>query len=211
MKKINNIEKIKNFIHDEKNKNLIINQVSEDIGEFYLQIIRDISKDIEIKLLRETEDKNMNISNDLFIQREIKIYNMTNSNSIEKLFKRNFQKIIVSDYKNYKKFLNKCETVNGYEIENDIRYYFINYLKINNEDLINYCISQPYLTNSEVSKYAVNKNNYISDSLVYEIDNFILEIRKEIYSLKRKNINIKKLFFILKNEVKYKKFNFLTY
>ena len=211
MKKINNIEKIKNFIHDEKNKNLIINQVSEDIGEFYLQIIRDISKDIEIKLLRETEDKNMNISNDLFIQREIKIYNMTNSNSIEKLFKRNFQKIIVSDYKNYKKFLNKCETVNGYEIENDIRYYFINYLKINNEDLINYCISQPYLTNSEVSKYAVNKNNYISDSLVYEIDNFILEIRKEIYSLKHKNINIKKLFLILKNEVKYKKFNFLTY
>ena len=208
---MNNIEKIKNFIHDEKNKNLIINQVSEDIGEFYLQIIRDISKDKEIKLLRETEDKNMNISNDLFIQREIKIYNMTNSNSIEKLFKRNSQKIIISDYKNYKKFLNKCETVNGYEFDNDIRYYLINYLKINNEDLINYCISQPYLTNSEVSKYAVNKNNYISDSLVYEIDNFILEIRKEIYSLKHKNINIKKLFFILKNEVKYKKFNFLTY
>lgn len=211
MKKINNIEKIKNFIHDEKNKNLIINQVSEDIGEFYFQVIKDISKDIEIKLLRETEDKNMNISNDLFIQREIKIYNMTNSNSIEKLFKRNTQKIIISDYKNYKKFLNKCETVNGYEFDNDIRYYLINYLKINNEDLINYCISQPYLTNSEVSKYAVNKNNYISDSLVYEIDNFILEIRKEIYSLKHKNINIKKLFFILKNEVKYKKFNFLTY
>ena len=208
---MNNIEKIKNFIHDEKNKNLIINQVSEDIGEFYFQVIKDISKDIEIKLLRETEDKNMNISNDLFIQREIKIYNMTNSNSIEKLFKRNFQKIIISDYKNYKKFLNKCETVNGYEFDNDIRYYLINYLKINNEDLINYCISQPYLTNSEVSKYAVNKNNYISDSLVYEIDNFILEIRKEIYSLKHKNINIKKLFFILKNEVKYKKFNFLTY
>jgi len=211
VKKINNIEKIKNFIHDEKNKNLIINQVSEDIGEFYFQVIKDISKDIEIKLLRETEDKNMNISNDLFIQREIKIYNMTNSNSIEKLFKRNTQKIIISDYKNYKKFLNKCETVNGYEFDNDIRYYLINYLKINNEDLINYCISQPYLTNSEVSKYAVNKNNYISDSLVYEIDNFILEIRKEIYSLKHKNINIKKLFFILKNEVKYKKFNFLTY
>tara|TARA_B100000963_G_scaffold100400_1_gene86818 strand:+ start:16146 stop:16781 length:636 start_codon:yes stop_codon:yes gene_type:complete len=211
VKKINNIEKIKNFIHDEKNKNLIINQVSEDIGEFYFQVIKDISKDIEIKLLRETEDKNMNISNDLFIQREIKIYNMTNSNSIEKLFKRNSQKIIISDYKNYKKFLNKCETVNGYEFDNDIRYYLINYLKINNEDLINYCISQPYLTNSEVSKYAVNKNNYISDSLVYEIDNFILEIRKEIYSLKHKNINIKKLFFILKNEVKYKKFNFLTY
>ena len=208
---MNNIEKIKNFIHDEKNKNLIINQVSEDIGEFYFQVIKDISKDIEIKLLRETEDKNMNISNDLFIQREIKIYNMTNSNSIEKLFKRNSQKIIISDYKNYKKFLNKCETVNGYEFDNDIRYYLINYLKINNEDLINYCISQPYLTNSEVSKYAVNKNNYISDSLVYEIDNFILEIRKEIYSLKHKNINIKKLFFILKNEVKYKKFNFLTY
>ena len=78
-------------------------------------------------------------------------------------------------------------------------------------NLINFCISQPYLTNSEILKFTVNKNNYVVDPLVHEKDNFILRIRKEVYKLNRKNIDAKKLFFILKNEVKYKKFNFLTY
>ena len=136
---------------------------------------------------------------------------MTSAKNIEEVLKKNSKKIIISDYKNYKKFFNKCETVNGYEFENDIKYYLMDYLKINHEDLINYCISQPYFTNSEVAKFNVNKNNYVVDPLVHEKDNFILRIRKEVYKLNRKNIDAKKLFFILKDEVKYKKFNFLTY
>ena len=37
---------------------------------------------------------------------------------------------------------------------------------IDNKDLINYCISQPYLTYSEITKYIVNKNGYVVDPLV---------------------------------------------
>ena len=210
MPKLNNINKIENFIKSEENKSLLINQVSDDIGEFYLQVIKNFTEEIGVKLLREIDDNNID-TNDLFVKREIQIFHMTSAKNIEEMFKKNSQKIIISDYKNYKKFFNKCETVNGYEFENDIKYYLMDYLKINHEDLINYCISQPYLTNSEVAKFNVNKNNYVVDPLVHEKDNFILSIRKEVYKLNRKNIDAKKLFFILKDEVKYKKFNFLTY
>ena len=210
MPKLNNINKIENFIIKEENKSLLINQISDDIGEFYLQVIKNFTEEIGVKLLKEIDDNNSD-TNDLFVKREIQIFHMTSAKNIEEVLKKNSQKIIISDYKNYKKFFNKCETVNGYEFENDIKYYLMDYLKINHEDLINYCISQPYFTNSEVAKYNVNKNNYVVDPLVHEKDNFILRIRKEVYKLNRKNIDAKKLFFILKDEVKYKKFNFLTY
>ena len=210
MLKINNIEKIKNFIIDDKNESLLINQVNNDIGEFYFHVIKNFTEEEGVNLIKEIDDNNSD-SNDLFVRKEIEIFYMTNVKNIEKLFKRKSQKIIISDYKNYKRLFNRCETVNGYEFENDIRNYLINYFMINNKDLINYCISQPYLTYSEITKYTVNKNGYVLDPLVYEINNFILEIRKEIYRLKSDNINVKKLFFTLKNEVKYKKFNFLTY
>ena len=210
MPKLNNINKIENFIINEENKSLLINQVSDDIGEFYLQVIKNFTEEIGVKLLKEIDDNNSD-TNDLFVKREIQIFHMTSAKNIEEVLKKNSKKIIISDYKNYKKFFNKCETVNGYEFENDIKYYLMDYLKINHEDLINYCISQPYFTNSEVAKFNVNKNNYVVDPLVHEKDNFILRIRKEVYKLNRKNIDAKKLFFILKDEVKYKKFNFLTY
>ena len=210
MLKINNIEKIKNFIINDKNESLLINQVNDDIGEFYFHVIKNFTEEEGVNLIKEIDDNNSDF-NDLFVSREIEIYYMTNVKNIEKVFKRKSQKIIISDYKNYKRLFNRCETVNGYEFENDIRNYLINYFMINNKDLINYCISQPYLTYSEITKYTVNKNGYVLDPLVYEINNFILEIRKEIYRLKSDNINVKELFLTLKNEVKYKKFNFLTY
>ena len=56
---------------------------------------------------------------------------------------------------------------------------------IDNKDLINYCISQPYLT--YVTKY-INKKCCI---LWFPVNNFILEIRKEIYRLKSNNINVR--------------------
>ena len=44
-----------------------------------------------------------------------------------------------------------------------------------------------------------------------DTDNFILQIRKEIFMSKKSRINIKELFFKLKKEALYKKFNFLAY
>ena len=75
---------------------------------------------------------------------------------------------------------------------------------------VDYCISHPYLIFSEVTKYTVNDDNYITSMGTNEISNFILETRKMIYKIKNGNFDIKKLFIELKKEVDYKKFNFLT-
>jgi len=209
--KNNNIEKIKNFLISDNGKSLLINQVSEEIGSFYSLIINSLSIDKGLKLVRETDYKNIIESNDLFGERKVMIFNLTNQRKIEELCSKSFSKIIISDYKNYKKFLNELETINGYEFENDIKYYLRNYFNIEDDSLINYCVSYPYFTNSEITKYNVNKNNYESASITSDVENFILEIRKDIFRLKKSGTNIKKLFNALQEEVKYKKFSFLIY
>ena len=209
--KNNNIEKIKNFLIDDNGKCLLINQVSEEIGSFYSLVINFMSIDRGLKLVKETDNKNIIESNDLFGEKKVMIFNLTNQRIIEELCSKSFSKIIISDYKNYKKFLNKLETINGYEFENDIRYYLRNYFNIEDDNLINYCISYPYFTNSEITKYNVNKNNYESAPITSDVENFILEIRKDIFRVKKSGTNIKKLFNALQEEVKYKKFSFLIY
>tara|TARA_B100001027_G_scaffold216576_1_gene193381 strand:- start:1149 stop:1790 length:642 start_codon:yes stop_codon:yes gene_type:complete len=209
--KNNNIEKIKNFLIADDGKCLLINQVSEDIGSFYSFVINSMSINRGLKLVKETDNKNIMESNDLFGEKKVMIFNLTNQRKIEELCSKSFSKIIISDYKNYKKFLNELETINGYGFEDDIRYYLRNYFNIEDDDLINYCISYPYFTNSEITKYNVNKNNYKSAPITNDVENFILEIRKDIFRLKKSGTNIKKLFYALQKEVKYKKFSFLIY
>lgn len=207
----NNIETIKNFIINDNSANLLINQLSEEISLFYILVIDNITRENGIKLLRETEYKSLNDMNDLFDQKKIQIFNTTSSKKIEEIVNKKFPKIIICDYKNYKKFSKLSETINGYQFEQDIRYYLENNFKINYEELINYCISQPHLINSEITKYKISNKKYVTYPITHEVENFILEIRKEIYKTKKSNIDIKKLFLMLKNEVKYKKFSFLTY
>ena len=207
----NNIETIKNFIINDNSANLLINQLSEEISLFYILVIDNITRENGIKLLRETEYKSLNDTNDLFDQKKIQIFNTTSSKKIEEIVNKKFPKIIICDYKNYKKFSKLSETINGYQFEQDIRYYLENNFKINYEELINYCISQPHLINSEITKYKISNKKYVTYPITHEVENFILEIRKEIYKTKKSNIDIKKLFLMLKNEVKYKKFSFLTY
>tara|TARA_B100000989_G_C19523124_1_gene465312 strand:- start:1666 stop:2307 length:642 start_codon:yes stop_codon:yes gene_type:complete len=207
----NNIEKIKNFIINDNCKNLLINEFSEEISLFYILVINNIAKENGVKLLRETEEKKLGNMNDLFDQKKIQIFNTSNSKKIGEMLNKKFQKIMICDYKNYKKFSKLSETINSYQFENDIRYYLENNFKINHEELINFCISQPHFMNSEINKYKINDKKYLAYPKIYEVENFILEIRKEIFKTKNSDINIKKLFFMLKKEVKYKKFNFLTF
>ena len=64
---------------------------------------------------------------------------------------------------------------------------------------------------SEATKYKVNKSGYITDAKNKALNNLILEIRKDIFSLRKSKIDIKELFSKIKNEAMYKKFNFLAY
>lgn len=208
MKK-NNIELIKNFIRI-NSQNLMINQVSDEIGCFYVMVIEEICKKLNINIYKN-ENLEEDRSEDLFSRKEINLFNTTSSKQIEKISNTSNQNIILTDYKNYKKFSKNFISINGYEFEKDLRYFLKEFFEIIDEEFINYCTSMPYLIFSEVSKYKLNSHNYKAETEVKEDRNFILDIRKDIFKLKISTVDIKKLFLKLKKEVNYKKFNFLIY
>ena len=207
MKK-NNIDLIHNFLEG-NNLKLLVNQVNDEIGCFYEVIIKSMSKKIDIQIL---DDSNLiNDNNDLFGGKKIYLTNSNNSKLIEQISNTNSQNIIFTDYKNYKKFFKKFILINGYDFEKDLKYYLETFLEIKNDELFNYCLSYPHLIFSETSKYIINNMNYSADYIVNEKENFILKVRKDIFRLKKSQIDVKQLFFKLKTEMIYKKFNFLAY
>lgn len=205
----NNIETIKKFI-ESNNQNLLINQLNEEIGCFYETVIRELSRKKNVSVINYV-GVNANNNEDLFSNKKLYLFTSTNSRQIEEITSGNSQNIILTDYKNYKKFSKNLVSINGYDFEKDLRYFLNHYFKISDETIINYCISSPYFVFSEVSKYSLNSKNYSADTRVKEVNNFILSLRKDIFKLKANSIDIKKLFQKLKLEVNYKKFNFLTY
>ena len=72
-------------------------------------------------------------------------------------------------------------------------------------------MSNPHLAFSEISKYLINSDGYVADRSISEKNNSILDIRKELFNLKRNGGNMKTIYENLKKEVRYKKFNFLIY
>ena len=208
---LNNIEIIKKFFSSNKDKTLLINKVSEDIGCFYELLLEEISSVYQIKINKLSDSVYSSTSNDLFQERRVLLANLMNSKQIDELSKNEHQKIIITDYKNFKKYQNKFLAINGYQYDKDIIYFLKKINNISDESLINYCLSLPYFTLSEATKYKVNKSGYITDAKSKGLDNFILEIRKDIFKLKKSQIDIKKLFSKIKSEVVYKKFNFLIY
>ena len=207
----NNIELIESFISFEEDKTLLINQVSEEICCFYDFVIKKFANKSNIRITYKAKPDDIEGSNELFGSKELAIFNLNNTKLIEDISSRRFQKVIFTDYKNYKKLIRKYIVINGYDFVKDLKIFFSDYFDINNENLINYCISQPYLIQSELSKYQINKSHYSADPKTSDTFNFILQIRKEIFIAKKSGVNIKELFIQLKNEVKYKKFSFLTY
>ena len=207
----NNIEIIKHFFSTDENKTLLINQVSEEIGCFYELVLEEISSDYKIKIDKYSNADYASTSNDLFQERKVLLCNITSSKQIDNLSKNEYQKIIITDYKNFKKYQNKFLVINGYQYERDIIYFLRDIYNISDESLINYCLSLPYHTISEATKYRVNKYGYVTDTKGKSLDNFILEIRKDIFKLRKSQIDIKKLFSKIKHEAMYKKFNFLIY
>ena len=210
MNKIN-IELIEDFLSSTDVYTLLVNNVSDEIGCFYKTVIEHLSIKFNVKLDKSEYSKLVNISKDLFETKKIYIYYITNSKQIEDIGKKNYPKIIFTDYKNYKKFTKKYFTINGYDFVKDINFFLKKYVSVNDKELINYCISQPHLTLSETSKYKINSERYKADSIIVNEYNSTLQIRKDIFKFKNSQVDLEKLFFKLKDEAKYKKFNFLTY
>ena len=205
-----NIENISNFLRMEENNYLLINQVSDEIGIFYLHVIEYFSTSSGINISFNADVDTISSNNDLFELKKINVFNTTSTKKIDQILSSNDKSIVFSDYKNFKKYQKNYQTINGYNFSNDLKTFVKETLKIENQSLIEICTKNPQLILSETSKYLLNKDNYLKDmSIDFEV-NKILEIRKKIFELKRSD-NIQKLFLAIKEEVDYKKFNFLTY
>ena len=207
---MNNLQIIKNFIKEDRENKLLINQVNDEIAYFYVNFIEMQTSLEQINLTYQDnfiEDTN----NDLFGGKFINLCFSNNNKDIIKNLGSKNKCIIFTDYKNYKKYLSSITTINGYEYKKDIKYLIEEILQISNLEILEFCTSTPYLTFSETSKYLVNASGYLKESNVRENTNFILDIRKKLFILKRNHESIKKIYFYLKEELKYKKFNFLIY
>ena len=196
----NNFDKL-NFFFQSKEKELLINQVNEIISSFYIGIIKHIAIRNNISISLSGDESKENIG-DLFGKSNIDIYNLTNTKKIEVLLQSQEKKIILTDYKNYKKFNRDILSINGYDFEKDIATFIKDELNINNMELINFCKNYPVLLFSETSKYLTNSNGYIKDQLSFNEKNHILELKIN-FSLKKMVLKLNS-FFKIKSEAIYK-------
>ena len=206
---MNNIIIIREFLKSSDNRKLIINEVSEEISVFYRCVIEHYCKEMKIKFLQKEKAETYE-AEDLFFDDKIYFFSSTNKKSVENILKGNTKIVIFSDYKIFK-YYNDLISVNGYKYQEDIKFYLQKYLKIENLKLLEFCLSTPQLAFSEISKFITNSDGYIKETKINEKDNHIIQLRKELNNLKRHGVSIKEIYSILKKEVKYKKFNFLTY
>ena len=206
---MNNIESIEDFVENESKTKLLVNQVSDEIGLFYLHVFENYALKKNIKLIYQdqlVEEEPI----DLFVDKIINVCFSYNKRIVEGFLKSNTKCIILTDYKNYKAYSKSSYSVNGYNFQKDIEYYLNTIMKINNSAMLDLCISSPYLIYSELSKYLINQTTNLKENKLKENNNFIFDIRKDIYELKRNQSGAKRIYNKIIEEVKYKKFNFLT-
>ena len=205
MSQINCIE---DFILSE-NRNLIINYVNEELGIFYTDLIKHFANQKDVKLISNLDLQNNFFEESLFNFIKINLLTTNNTKKIEQLIMLDYKKIIFTDYKNFKKFNSKIESVNGYKYEKDICDFIEKSCSINNKDLLSYCINNPAVLFAEILKYNLNIDKYTSNHQNTQDTSHILNIRKNIFNIKKSSFDIKDLYLNIKKEVRYKKFNFL--
>jgi hypothetical protein len=205
-----NIEVISNFFSQENNRLLLVNKINDEIGILYINIINYFAQKNDIKINFISDLKEMASNTDLFDLTKIYVLNISNKKTLEKIMGSENQVIALTDYKIFKQYQSKVGGINGYDYIKDIKYFIQEILKINNKTLIENIINSPELSYSEISKYLVSDVGYIKNISLHDDTNFILEIRKDIFKLRKTN-DIKNIYFKIKDEAKYKKFSFLAY
>ena len=210
MNKGSQILLIKKFLISNEDT-LLINQVNDQLGIFYLSIVKYYADKQGIKINIGDNNETIGSGEDLFGQKEIKIFIITNIKKLTTTIDSVKKKIIFTDYKNYKKLNSNFKSINGYKFDLDIVFFIRDELKIQNDELLNYCRNNPVLLFSEISKYLINNNQYSRGQTLVDEKNHILNIRKSIFENKKDNFNIKNLYLNIKKEAEYKKLSFLTY
>ena len=208
--KSENILKILAFIKQEIDGVLFINELNEEVDTFYLYVIRKFAKDFKVNVLINNDKNDKFQSDDLFGLKSINLFTSSNGNKIKEILSSKSKNIIFTGYSSFKKHRVKYDSINSYNYSQDISSFLYNVFNIDNSELKNFCLSNPSLIYSEVSKYLINEKGYVSEISVHEKTNFLMKIRKEIYNYKNAG-DFKNMFFKIKEELKYKKLSFLTY
>ena len=205
---MDNIELIEDFIKRNTSEKIIINTVSEEISFFYLFVLEHLCELHKKKIFYD--NLNVTENNDLFEAKGINLFRYPGTKDLKNILMKNESIVIMTDYKNFKKLSTNHLAINGYKFQSDLKLFFNKYLDINDSNLIDYCNQNPHYTCSEVTKYNLNNSE-----TSYEKDkargNKILEIRKNIYSIKKQNLSLQKLYLMHIEEKIYKKFSFLIY
>ena len=203
----NQISKINLFLKSDE-KNLLINKINEHIYLFYRDVFKYYANQLNFEI---SSEDSLKVNDDLFDIKTLKIFSESSIKKIELLLTSNEKKIIFIDYKNYKKLNSKYSSINAYQYGGDMSYLLNNEFKIKNKDLLDNCKNSPAYFFSEISKYKINMGAYEKMTKDIEYADHILKIRKKIFELKKDKKDIINLFNSVKDEVKYKKFNFLVY
>lgn len=203
----NQIEKINLFLKSDE-KNLLINKINEHIYLFYKDIFKYYANQLNFEISYEEALK---VNDSLFDIKTLKIFSESSIKKIELLLASCEKKIIFIDYKNYKKLNSKYSSINAYQYGSDMSYLLNNEFKIKNKDLLDNCKNSPAYFFSEISKFKINIEAYDKMTKDIEYADHILKIRKKIFELRKDKKDIINLFNSVKDEVKYKKFNFLIY
>jgi len=205
--KINqNVDLVDSFFKSKFSK-LLINGVDEKISSFYLFVLAFFSKKSSIPLSINEEQN----TGDLFFNEEIRLLINPNTKEISNKLNSVTKTIFLTDYKNFKKFSKDVDSLNGYQYQNDIKFFLQEILNINDINLLKNLYENPQYIYSETEKYLVN-NNYPENTIVDLVENdFIADIRKCHYKEKYNQSDIIKLYKLIKEEYLYKKLNFLSY
>jgi len=201
-----NIDLIDSFFQSKINK-ILINGVDEKISAFYLFILTFFSKTNSITL-SINHKKN---TGDLFFNNEAWLFINPSTKEISNNLNSATNIIFLTDYKNYKKFSKEIKSLNGYQYQDDIKFFLQKNLNINDVNLLKNLFENPQYIYSETEKYLAN-NNYPESTIIEFVESdFIADIRKRHYKEKYSQADIFKLYKLIKKEYLYKKLNFLTY
>ena len=204
----NNLDTINDFFQN-NDTCLIINKISDEIDYFYLYLITYYAENHDISISYNSNNLDGQ-TDDLFARKEVNIIFYNSLDLIDKSLKKNDKRIFFTNYKTYKILKMKYSSINTYNFKSDVVNFLQNILGISNQILHSQIIQHPEFTYSEISKYLVI-NKISSIEIAKDNNDQLLEIRKKLYLSKNdKNINYQSLYRLLKEELNFKKFNFLT-
>ncbi|MDA1284204.1 MAG: hypothetical protein O3C61_04690 [Proteobacteria bacterium] len=217
---MNNIEKINKFLKEDDGPMISLPKVNEEVVIFYQMLIQRLCKKNHILFQKIESYKNLvNIeTHSLFEDKNTYLIDINSSKSAEEEIantKKKDQKFFVfMNYASFKKNISKSIQINAYDFKKDIS------LLLNEDEgvkswnkeykieFLNYCKNNPHLYFSEYEKSKIKIPHYLNNK--GDDSDTILSIRKNIFKYKN-DFSIKilaKLYALIKQEVKIKKFNF---